>query len=59
MTQDTKEHAPQVKESGGLLRHLFGRGGHEIAVSDAHSGPSTKTGGPLSVDGELFIIGWI
>ena len=28
MSQDNKT-APQAKESGGLLRRLFGRGGHE------------------------------
>jgi hypothetical protein len=43
VTQDTKEHAPQEKESGRLLRNLFGRGGHETWGSDAHSGRSTKT----------------
>jgi len=37
MSQDNKE------ESGGLLRHLFGRGGHETPGPDAHSGPSTRT----------------
>src|SRR5438552_18414159 len=29
MNQDEKAHEAQVKESGGLLHHLFGRGGHE------------------------------
>jgi deferrochelatase/peroxidase EfeB len=45
MTQDNKE---QGKESGGLLRHLFGRGGHETQVSgkpepDAHTKLHAKT----------------
>src|SRR5260370_10440443 len=29
MTQDEKAGEPQAKESGGLLHHLFGQGGHE------------------------------
>src|SRR5438874_13821407 len=29
MNQDEKADEPQAKESGGLLSHLFGRGGHE------------------------------
>ena len=37
MTQDVKEHPPQAKESGGLLRHLFGRGGHEADAKSARS----------------------
>src|SRR5271167_4618354 len=42
MSQDVKEHAPQAKESGGLLRHLFGRGGHETSGTDAKPGSGTK-----------------
>jgi len=38
VSQDVKEHAPQAKEGGGLLRHLFNRGGHE---ANAKSGRST------------------
>src|SRR6266853_6839653 len=30
MNQGEKADEPQAKESGGLLSHLFGRGGHEI-----------------------------
>jgi len=41
VSQDVKEDAPQTKESRGLLRHLFGRGGHESSASDGRSGPST------------------
>ena len=43
MNQDNKAHEPQAKESGGFLRRLFGRGGHEAPESDAHSRPSTRT----------------
>ena len=43
MSQDSKLQAPQAKESGGLLRRVFGRGGHETAGPDAHSGSGTKT----------------
>ena len=43
MNQDEKAHEAQVKESGGLLHHLFGRGGHEIPEPDAHSRPGTRT----------------
>jgi deferrochelatase/peroxidase EfeB len=43
VSQDSKPDAPQAKESGGLLRHLFGRGGHETQGPDSHSGPSTKS----------------
>jgi deferrochelatase/peroxidase EfeB len=45
MSQDNKEHG---KDSGGLLGHLFGRGGHGVHVtekpeSDAPAKPSNKT----------------
>src|SRR5271165_2405713 len=45
MSQDNKEHG---NEGGGLLGHLFGRGGHEPQVaekpgSDTHAKPSIKT----------------
>ena len=45
MSQDNKEHG---KDSGGLLGHLFGRGGHGVQVtekpeSDAPAKPSNKT----------------
>src|SRR5271167_818183 len=45
MSQDNKEHG---KEGGGLLGHLFGRGGHEAQVAEkpesaAHAHPSIKT----------------
>jgi deferrochelatase/peroxidase EfeB len=43
MTQDSKAHAPQTKESGRLLRRLFGGDGHETPGSNVHSGPSAKT----------------
>ena len=33
----------QTKEGGGSLGRLFGRGGHETAESDSHSGSGTKT----------------
>jgi deferrochelatase/peroxidase EfeB len=39
VSQDSK---PQAKESGGLLRHLFGLDGHETAGTDAHSGSTAK-----------------
>jgi deferrochelatase/peroxidase EfeB len=42
MGQDNKAHAPRAIESGGLVRRLFGRGGHETPGSDAHSGRSTS-----------------
>jgi deferrochelatase/peroxidase EfeB len=38
LSQDTKLDAPPAKEGGGLLRHLFGRGGNG---ADAKSGRST------------------
>ncbi len=41
MSQDTKVQAPPAKEKGGLLRHLFGRGGREAPKPDAKSGRST------------------
>ena len=37
-----EQHEPQTKESGGLLRRLFGRGGHETPGPDAHSRPSDE-----------------
>jgi Dyp-type peroxidase family len=43
MGQDNKAHAPRAIESGGLVRRLFGRGGHETPGSDAHSGRSTSS----------------
>src|SRR6266404_564149 len=45
MNQDnkTKTHEPQTTENRGILRHLFGRGGHESREPDAHSRPGTKT----------------
>jgi hypothetical protein len=41
MTQDIKEHAPQTKESGGLLRHLFERSGRDTPGPDATPERST------------------
>ena len=41
MTQDIKEHAPQTKESGGRLRHLFGRSGRDTPGPDAKPERST------------------
>src|SRR5271157_3533628 len=43
MSHDDKAHETQTRESGGLLRHMFGRGGHESPGPDAHSRPGTKT----------------
>ncbi len=41
MSQDDK--TPRAKGSGGLLRRVFGRGGHETPGADAPSGRRTKT----------------
>ena len=43
MSRDNKADSPRAKESGGILRHLLGRGGHETPGPDAHSGPGTRT----------------
>ncbi len=43
MNQDNKGHEPQTRESGGFLRRLFGRGGHETPEPDAHSRPGART----------------
>jgi Dyp-type peroxidase family len=43
VSQDNKTDAPQAKESGGLLRRVFGGGGHETPGADTHSGSRTKT----------------
>jgi hypothetical protein len=43
MSHDTAVHAPQTKESGGLLGRLFRRGGHETAEPDTDSKPSTRS----------------
>jgi hypothetical protein len=43
MSHDDKAREPQTRESGGLLRHMFGRGGHESPGPDAHSRPGKKT----------------
>ena len=40
MSRGIKE---QLKESGGLLRNLFKRSGHETPAPDEHSGPSANT----------------
>ena len=40
MSQDSKTEA---KEGGGLLRRVFGLGGHETAGTGAHSGSGAKT----------------
>src|SRR4051812_44764262 len=48
MSQDTKAPAPEARESGGLLRRLFGRG-------DAHSASGAKTTLDLS-DIQGFIL---
>jgi deferrochelatase/peroxidase EfeB len=35
VSQDNREHAPEAKESGGILSRIFGRGGHRTAAHDA------------------------
>src|SRR5712664_1897614 len=37
MNHDNKAEQPQIRESGGFLRQLFGRGGHKSPEPDAHS----------------------
>lgn len=41
MSQDNPNDTLQEKESGGFLRRLFGRGGHEAPEPQAHAGSST------------------
>jgi len=55
MSRDNKADSPQAKESRGILRRLFGRGGHETPGPHAHSGPGTKTTLDLS-DIQGFIL---
>jgi hypothetical protein len=43
MKKDNKAEQPQAKESGGVLRRLFGRGGHETPEPDTRSRPGTRT----------------
>jgi deferrochelatase/peroxidase EfeB len=43
VSQDSKVDAAQANESGGLLRHLFGRGGHETPGTDPRSASGTRT----------------
>jgi hypothetical protein len=43
MNQDNKAEQPQTKESGGILRRVFGLGGHATLERDPHSRPGTKT----------------
>jgi deferrochelatase/peroxidase EfeB len=43
VSQDDKASAPQEKEGGLLLRHLFGRGRRDTPGTDAHTGPTMKT----------------
>src|SRR5450631_829757 len=52
VSQDSK---PQAKEGGGLLRRVFGLGGHETVDTDAHSGSGAKA--PLELgDIQGFIL---
>jgi deferrochelatase/peroxidase EfeB len=55
MTQDTKEHAPEAKESGGILRRLFGEIGDNTAGADTDSRSSARTSLDLG-DIQGFII---
>jgi deferrochelatase/peroxidase EfeB len=43
MSQENKAHDTRAKETGGLLRRLFGSSGHETPGPHAHSGPNTRT----------------
>jgi hypothetical protein len=40
---DDKTFASEAKEGGGILGRLFGSGGHETSVADAHSGSGKKS----------------
>jgi hypothetical protein len=39
VSQDSKVHAPQAKEGGGLLRRLFGGNSRDNQERDARTGP--------------------
>ena len=43
MSEDIKEHAPETKESGGILRRLFGEIVHKTTEADTDSRSSART----------------
>jgi deferrochelatase/peroxidase EfeB len=43
MVQDNKSPADPAKESGGLLRRVFGHAAHETSAPDAHSASRAKS----------------
>jgi deferrochelatase/peroxidase EfeB len=43
VSQESTAREQQVKEGGGLLGRLFGRGAHETTPRDTHSGTNTRS----------------